>query len=48
LFLILDDLPVHRATPVAIWLAEHADAIKVFYRPGDSPGVEPAPVLEAA
>ncbi len=30
-FLILDNLRVHHAKPVKTWLAEHTDAIKVFY-----------------
>jgi transposase len=36
-FLILDNLRVHHAKPVRAWLAEHADAIEVFYLPSYSP-----------
>ncbi len=34
---ILDNLRVHHAKPVKAWLAEHADAIEVFYLPSYSP-----------
>jgi transposase len=37
LFLILDNLRVHHAKQVNAWLAEHADAIEVFYLPSYSP-----------
>jgi len=37
LFLILDNLRVHHARPVKDWLAQHAQAIEVFYLPSYSP-----------
>lgn len=41
LFLILDNLRVHHAKPVKAWLAEHADAIEVFYLPATAPNSTP-------
>ena len=47
LFLILDNLRVHHAKPVKAWLAEHADAIEVFYLPSYSPELNPDERLNA-
>ena len=41
LFLILDSLRVHHAKPVKAWLAEHADAIEVFYAAQLQPRTQP-------
>ena len=46
-FLILDNLRVHHAKPVKAWLAEHADAIEVFYLPSYSPELNPDECLNA-
>jgi transposase len=40
-FLILDNLRVHHAKQVKAWLAEHAQAIEVFYLPSYSPELNP-------
>lgn len=40
-FLILDKLRVHHAKQVKAWLAEHVDAIEVFYLPSYSPELNP-------
>jgi transposase len=40
-FVILDNLNVHKARDVRTWLAEHADAIEVFYLPSYSPELNP-------
>jgi transposase len=47
LFLILDNLRVHHAKQVKAWLAEHADAIEVFYLPSYSPELNPDEMLNA-
>ena len=39
--LILDNLRVHHATVVKIWLAKHKDKIEVFYLPAYSPELNP-------
>mgnify|MGYP001160564371 CR=1 FL=1 len=40
-FLILDNLNVHKAKAVREWLAEHRDRIEVFYLPPYSPELNP-------
>lgn len=47
LFLILDNLRVHHAKPVKAWLAQHADAIEVFYLPSYSPELNPDEMANA-
>ena len=47
MFLILDNLRVHHAKPVKAWLAEHADAIEVFYLPSYSPELNPDEMANA-
>ena len=47
LFVILDNLRVHHARPVKAWLAEHADAIEVFYLPSYSPELNPDEMANA-
>jgi transposase len=47
LFLILDNLRVHHAKPVKAWLAEHKDAIEVFYLPSYSPELNPDEMAHA-
>ena len=47
LFLVLDNLRVHHAKPVKTWLAEHADAIEVFYLPSYSPELNPDEMANA-
>ena len=47
LFLILDNLRVHHARHVKAWLAEHADAIEVFYLPSYSPELNPDEMANA-
>ena len=44
-FLILDRHPVHRSRAVQRWLADHADAIRVFFLPGYSPELNPDEML---
>jgi len=39
--LILDNLRVHHANRVKVWLAKHADEIEVFYLPAYSPELNP-------
>jgi transposase len=46
-FLILDNLRVHHAKPVKAWLAEHVDAIEVFYLPSYSPELNPDEMANA-
>ena len=46
-FLILDNLRVHHAKPVKAWLADHADAIEVFYLPSYSPELNPDEMANA-
>jgi transposase len=41
-FLILDNLNVHKAKVVRDWLAAHADRIQVFYLPPYSPELNPS------
>ena len=40
-FLILDNLKVHKATKVRAWVEEHADAIALFYLPPYAPELNP-------
>ncbi len=40
-YLILDNLNVHKAKPVRKWLAKHAERIEVFYPPPCSPERNP-------
>ena len=47
MFLILDNLRVHHSKPVKAWLAEHADAIEVFYLPSYSPELNPDEMANA-
>ena len=47
LFLILDNLRVHHAKPVKAWLAEHCDAIEVFYLPSYSSELNPDEMANA-
>lgn len=47
LFLILNNFGVHHAKPVKAWLAEHADAIEVFYLPSYSPELNPDEMANA-
>ena len=46
-FLVLDNLPVHRARLVQDWLAEHRAEIEVFYLPPYSPELNPDEGLNA-
>ncbi len=46
-FLILDNLPVHRARLVQDWLAERRTEIEVFYLPAYSPELNPDEGLNA-
>jgi len=46
-FLILDNLRVHHSKPVKAWLAEHTDAIEVFYLPSYSPELNPDEMANA-
>ncbi len=39
MFLIWDNLPVHRACGVRDWLAERKEQIEVFHLPSYSPGL---------
>lgn len=45
LFLIVDNLRVHRAKAVTAWAAEHADAIELFYLPPYAPDTNPDELL---
>jgi len=47
LFLILDNLRVQHAKQVKAWLAEHAQAIEVFYLPSYSPELNPDEMANA-
>ena len=47
LILILDNLRVHHARQVKAWLAEHSDAIEVFYLPSYSPELNPDEMANA-
>lgn len=40
-FLIVDNLKVHRATRVTEWVAEHAERIELFYLPPYAPELNP-------
>jgi transposase len=46
-FLILDNLPVHRSRAVRAWLAERRRRIEVFYLPAYSPELNPDEGLHA-
>ena len=46
-FLILDNLGMHRCKPVKAWLAEHQADIEVFYLPSYSPELNPDERLNA-
>ena len=46
-FLIWDNLPVHRARAVQDWLAGHPEQIEVFYLPSYSPELNPDQGLNA-
>ena len=46
-FLILDNLPAHRAKLVRAWLAAHGAQIEVFYLPSYSPELNPDECLNA-
>lgn len=41
IFVILDNLNVHKARAVKAWVAEHADQIELFYLPSYSPELNP-------
>ena len=45
LFLIVDNLRVHRAKAVAAWAAEHCDLIELFYLPPYAPDTNPDELL---
>ena len=47
IYLILDNLRVHHAKPLKAWLAEHADAIEVFYLLSYSPELNPDEMANA-
>lgn len=47
IFLILDNLGAHHCKPVKQWLAEHGDAIEVFFLPSYSPELNPDERLNA-
>lgn len=46
-FLILDNLKVHKAPEITDWLAQHRDKIEVFYLPPYSPELNPDELLNA-
>lgn len=46
-FLILDNLRVHRSKPVKEWLAKHSEAIEVFYLPSYSLELNPDEMANA-
>jgi transposase len=46
-FLILDNLPVHKQKPVTAWLDRHRDRIEVFHLPSYSPELNPDEMLNA-
>jgi transposase len=46
-FLILDNLKVHKAPPVQAWLESHRQEIEVFYLPSYSPELNPNELLNA-
>src|SRR3954465_3838683 len=41
LFVIVDNLPVHRAHRVTTWVQDHADRIELFYLPSYAPEHNP-------
>ena len=41
LFVIVDNLPVHRAHRVTAWVQDHADQIELFYLPSYAPEHNP-------
>jgi transposase len=45
LFLIVDNLRVHRAKAVTAWAAEHSDVIELFYLPPYAPDTNPDELL---
>jgi transposase len=45
IFLILDNLRVHHATPVQAWLEEHSEQIELFFLPSYSPELNPTEYL---
>jgi len=45
LFLVLDNLRVHRAKIVTAWATEHADVIELFYLPPYAPDTNPDELL---
>jgi transposase len=47
-FLVLDNLGVHRCKPVKQWLAERGERIEVFYLPSYSPQLNPDERLNAS
>jgi len=47
IFLILDNLRVHHSKVVQAWLAEHREAIEVFFLPSYSPELNPDECLNA-
>ena len=46
-FLILDNLKVHKAPEVAEWLKKHREKIEVYYLPSYSPELNPDELLNA-
>ena len=40
-FMIVDNLPVHRARRVTAWVQDHADRIELFYLPSYAPEHNP-------
>lgn len=45
IFLIVDRHPVHKARPVARWLAQHTSKIRLFWLPSYSPELNPDELL---
>jgi transposase len=46
-FLIVDNLKVHHAKPVKVWLEQHAEQIEMYYLPSYSPELNPDERLNA-
>lgn len=46
-FLILDNLKVHKAPEVTQWLADHREQVEVFYLPSYSPELNPDELVNA-
>jgi transposase len=46
-FLIVDNLRVHHAKPVKVWLLDHKDEIEMYYLPSYSPELNPEERLNA-